>query len=44
MRSDSYVDGFLLAVPSANKERYFQVAREDTRHDDTGKKHDLPLV
>ena len=30
MRSDSYVDGFLLAVPSANKERYFQVARDAT--------------
>mgnify|MGYP001159243568 CR=1 FL=1 len=28
MRSDSYVDGFLLAVPNANKERYLQVAHD----------------
>lgn len=31
MRSDSYVDGFLLAVPNANKERYLQVARDAAR-------------
>ncbi|WHZ11629.1 MAG: Protein of unknown function DUF1428 [Burkholderiaceae bacterium] len=31
MKSDAYVDGFLLAVPSANKEAYCQVASEGAR-------------
>ncbi len=31
MTSGSYIDGFLLAVPSANKERYLQVASEAAR-------------
>lgn len=31
MQPDHYVDGFLLAVPSANKERYLQVATEAAR-------------
>ena len=31
MQSDHYVDGFLLAVPGAQKERYLQVASEAAR-------------
>ena len=31
MQSDHYVDGFLLAVPGAQKERYLQVASKAAR-------------